>query len=219
MHEVATSRRAVMRALATIPTMIAIPAVAQSVAGTVPASTAEWETAMLAYQRAKAAANAHQPIMDRAADAFQAIKPPLESIKLQPLSFAGQPASFVAHDMDLEKTWLDFLAGEGKWWNGERARQGMREDLDSIAAFRDTFRRADEATGFTVAFDRQEALDEAEYLAMDHMLSIPAPHRQAMLWKLDMLFGPTACGDSTPSYALSYVEPFFDDVRRLSERA
>ncbi|WP_070152595.1 hypothetical protein [Sphingobium phenoxybenzoativorans] len=67
--------------------------------------------------------------------------------------------------------------------------------------------------------DRMDALAEQECDAAYELMQTPAPHWAAVTWKMDYLFGPEACGKSTPCYNLDYVQPFFDDVKRLGGAA
>lgn len=60
-----------------------------------------------------------------------------------------------------------------------------------------------------------EGQDEAEWLALNRLLQMPAPHAQALAWKLGYLFQPDQEG-FVASYADSFLKQTLDDAVRLA---
>ena len=51
-------------------------------------------------------------------------------------------------------------------------------------------------------------------------MDLPAPHQQAVLWKLEKILLPQGNSEdpSTPCWSFAYVEPLLDDVRRFARQ-
>lgn len=75
-----------------------------------------------------------------------------------------------------------------------------------------------EESGYEAATQFIEALQEHRCQLRDRLMTMPAPDKAALLWKLEHVFtpddgeGPDA---SLPCWTLRYVQPTIDDFRRF----
>ena len=223
MHEVSTSRRAVMRALAILPAAIVTPPAAHAAVELVcaaPSDAAAWDAAMDEFIKADAECRAFEPTVLQAFEAYDAQRPRAEDLRIDRLSFGGKTVEFIAHGMDLDRHWEEFLAGKCKWWWGDKIEARKKAELDSIRAYRKERQRVATATGVDDASRKADDLSEAATDAEDKLMAMPAPHWEAVLWKQDRLFGDLDVeAGNVPSWSNEYVKPFFDDIRRLAGEA
>lgn len=64
--------------------------------------------------------------------------------------------------------------------------------------------------------DKMEALNEAAYSDTSwQLLLTPAPDREALEWKMNLLFGDTDEDGCSPSWRMDGVNAFLADVRRM----
>jgi len=154
------------------------------------AEAAAWESALRDYTEAKAAYDAYQPTCDRAYQVWSASRPSMDTIHWQAFTFRDR--DHVARTMDLKKEWTRYLDGYGKWWfspHPELPKVRFRAALDSVAAFRKAEHEHNISSGMAEADATTERLDDVVSKAEDALLAMPAPHGQALHWKLDFLFG------------------------------
>jgi hypothetical protein len=230
MTELRLSRRAVTRALATLP-IIAVPIAGRAGAASegdnamnmmttisAKADRSKWDAAMARYLAAKAESDAFDvQLQDRKAK-WEAGKPSMDKINFRDGYFMGLSKEYVAHGLDVEAAWKKFVVGGSTPESRQRFEALLRPIIE--------FRRLDEANDRRFRMD--EAFDRSEHLCSEmvdretEVLKIPSPDAAALLWKMDVLFGAqarSADDEFTPSWAIEYAEPFFEDVRRLSALA
>lgn len=175
-----------------------------------------WDSAMAAHEAAKAEDEAFNPVYDRVSKVWEAGKPSMDSIHWSEFRFADR--DLVARTLNLEKTWNDFLAGEGKWWSGgspaasQRMKDRQRAALDSVQAFRDAEARHDRESGMDAAEDRWEALGDAAWNTRLTLLNMRAPDLSALRWKLAQVRNDDG---SLVSWRADIVRQTFDDIDRL----
>lgn len=172
------------------------------------------------FLRADAECKAFEPVILKAFEAYDDLRPREEDLRIDRIAFGGKEVGYIAHGMDLDKYWQDFLAGEGKWWWGDKVKERKKADLDRIRAYRKERQRVATATGVDDASRKADELCEAATDAEDALIAMPAPHWEALLWKQERLFGnlDNEEGNLT-SWSVDYVKPFFDDIRRLAGEA
>jgi hypothetical protein len=182
------------------------------------AEAAAWDSALTEYQQAKAACEAFSPTWDRAYHAWSTSRPSMDGIHWREFSFRDR--LHLARIMDLDKEWARYLDGEGKWWfapDPEPCKARYRAVLDSVAEFRKAESDHSATTGMTAADEHNERLSEAFSQAEEALVTTPAPHTAALLWKLEHLFGADArCPEEeAPCWCARWTEAFLSDARRL----
>ncbi len=217
------TRRAALAGLAGAP--VSMMALGIPAAATTGEDRTAWDRAFTIYQRAKAAAEADNAAFERLEEAYLASFPSMDSIDFRQLSVFngfGHNRLHIAYRMDVEQEWQDFLARENKtWWavdpeQNRKTKERRRAALDSVLEFRRKVEEHGKNTSYTEAAERNDRLDEASYNAKWDLIRTPAPDGEALLWKLETLFGPDACdnGSVTP-WSEEAIAPVMADARRL----
>lgn len=134
--------------------------------------------------------------------------------------FTLRDRDFVAHRMDVEQCWEQFLAGEGKvWWNRDPVahRMRVRRALDSVLEFRRLWRMASVRAGLDVAYEAVDETGESFNRIEAELILYPAPDHAALGWKLENLFGKEAREPDgmNASYCVEWIEAVMADVHRL----
>ena len=222
LHSIGTSA---LLALATTPSLAASRNDAASPAPALRQSThaAAWSIALATYERAFQALKADEEVYDRTYSKWMATRPSPDLIdwdECHVLNGFGADRNWVAHKMDVEEHWANFLALERQaWWSPdpEQTKRRRRQALDSILAFR---RRCDEhlrQSGLDEAVNRSDRLFRAEREAWAALIEMPAPDLRALLWKLEQLLGPDALDAEghTPAWSEDIVSTVMADARRL----
>ncbi len=217
------TRRAALAALAGAPVsmmVLGIPAAARA-----SEDRTAWDRAFTIYQRAKAAADADSAAFDPLEEAYRASYPSMDSIDFRQLSVFngfGHDRLHIAYKMDVEQEWQEFLARENKtWWaldpeQNRKTKERRRAALDSVLEFRRKVEEHGRDTSYTQAAERNDRLDEARYNAKWELIRTPAPDGEALLWKLETLFGPDASHDgSVTPWSEEAIAPVMADARRL----
>ncbi|WP_307002482.1 hypothetical protein [Sphingomonas sp. SORGH_AS_0879] len=86
--------------------------------------------------------------------------------------------------------------------------------LEQLRAYREAIRANDERHAYSRAVERCELAIERTCEAEATLMNMPAPHCQALLWKLQTILVIDADG-STSSWSGSYVEQTIADMSRL----
>ena len=86
--------------------------------------------------------------------------------------------------------------------------------LEQLRAYREAVRANDEHHGYPHAVERCELAVERTCEAEAKLMNIPAPHYQALLWKLQTILAVDDDG-STSSWSGLYVEQTIADMDRL----
>lgn len=210
----ALSRRQALSGLAAAPAVLVAPSVV--IAASVP-ETAAWDAAMADYLKAKAEDDAFDPVYHATHKAYTAAKPDADAFKIADSSLRFYDKRYILYGLDLEKHTADFLAGENKLWWGKSVKPDFLAEMDRIRAFRQATQAADDATGYSRANDRYDELVDRTSEAADALIAIPAPHAEALQWKLHYLFGDMASDEnSIPCFNNEYLRPVFNDIRRLT---
>ncbi len=217
------NRRTALAAIGTVGTLAAIPAAAATTNQSTDRSA--WDQAFRRMEHTKSVADADSAVFDKIAAAWEAGRPSMDAIHWREFSIVngfGQDRFHVAYMLDVEAEWQDFLSRENKtWWapdpaHNKRTKERRRAALDSVLEFRRKNEEHNRATGYTQAAERNDRLDEARYNAKWDLIRTPAPDGEALLWKLETLFGPDACHDgSVTPWSEEAIAPVMADARRL----
>lgn len=214
MNSTDTTRRALFGAAGLAAVALTVPAIAAAgaLARAAPLSgdRAAWDAGLAAVAVAKADDDAYNIVYDRAYSAFRADAPHVDSLPLASLPGHSLGALVGTGDLDaLERAHLHWIA--------EDKRQPA---IDAFAAFRD-FRRlrddADHRHNLTAIETEWDRLGEAYNNARWALFAIPSPDLNALLWKVEQLFGESVAdpdGDC-PCWAGRIMEVFRADARRL----
>lgn len=162
-----------------------------------PADTSDaWQRAVLAHDAAKAAYDAGDKIWNDLADQIDAIA----SGEADPL------AELVQHYAVGEEAW-NRIVGQ------INAMPPGRNNPLSEARRREARARL----GFDDASRKQDALCDALTNRLDDAILTPAPDRQALLWKMERLFGPNArkANEAATPWCAKWVNAVMADARRL----
>lgn len=217
MADLNATRRTMLGALAASGAMAAAGAVSISAAPTL--DYASWASAMEAYKQADAAEDRYDAGPWQAAhDAFERTRPQLDDVDFYAFNLPDR--SEVAHRVDLDAYWSKFVAGEGKWWwpgqePGARERVIARHkaSFDSVRSFRERWRQADLATGWTAANEESDRLTERRCDAEEALFFTPAPDLPSVSWKV-------AFARKRWALDVDWPEPWWDalnaDLHRLA---
>lgn len=222
MAEATTTRRAMLGAMSAVPLaglIAAVPVVAaKSAAG---AERYEWNRLVARYERARAAYEAACEDCARRSRAFEADKPDMDRIHWREFTF--QDRHHVAHRMDIEERWQQFLRAEGRsWWSRdpEATKARFRAALDSVLAYRREYEEAKQRHGVERAEDRTSRIGDREAELLGTLIKMPAPDLAALQWKLERLFGEAARGanEYSDSWSPEEMNAILADARRLLTR-
>lgn len=214
----AMNRRQVMTAMTAIAATPAFPAPALASAIRAP-DRRPWDTAMAKWQRAKHHLEKTTiPEWERASSAYAAA---CDSIPHQSFTFKG--ANYTStlttankNDVALARRVLprlERIASERPSPELDIYRQIIAADEARQAARK----RIAERTGYAAACDRENVAEEALSDAESALLRMPAPDCEALMWKLEFLYGEEArdSDDYAPAWALPIVDACLADARRL----
>lgn len=209
------TRRNALVAIGTAGALIAAPvAVAARVEARSAPSSSAWHQAMSRLAKAKAASNEASAHYDRALDAYEAVRPSMDAIHWQ--AFPYEDRCHVARVMDIEKRWQAFLQGEGKLWHSRNPTRDKARQRRALLSVRD-FRRAEQAAkdrcGLDAAEARWEAADDELTAAEEALVMLPAPHGEALLWKLELVM--EVSNGSSAGWDEKWVDAIMADARRL----
>ena len=199
--------------LITAPASAAVLAIPSAAAIAIPTDRTAWNATLAAFNEANAASEAFDSHYWRTYEAFKAGLTGMDGIDWGAFPFSDK--NHIARHIDLDTSWRDYLAGEGKWWwsgNPERTKQKYRAALDSVQAFRDAEAKHERDSGFAAADDRYNELVERITDAAATLMAMPAPDLAALRWKLDYL---TNGGTEFQVWSMDFAAQAFADIARL----
>lgn len=212
-------RRTILAALAALPlTPALVTAAAAAPITAVATDRTAWEAAILRLRAAEQATEAAARERDRAAAVFDRIEPSDASIHWREFWFGSRES--IAHGLDLDRAWSDFVASEGTlWWSASPATTKARihAALESVADFRARYQEAYRTSGLDEADRAESAAGEEHWNAREAAFLTPAPDWTAVQWKIERLFGASASKDDrlVAEHCPELVEALMADVRRL----
>ena len=172
-----------------------------------------WAAALAEYEAAHAARNEFEPEWRRVFEAYDSSAPTLDCIPWREFPFENREE--VARVMDVEKRWTFFLKGQGKWWwapGKEEARKAQyRAALDAVLEFRRMETEHEVNSGMTAADEISARLQDRFDRAQKVLRETPAPHRAALLWKMENLWP----GDEEDGRHGPVAGSILADARRL----
>lgn len=213
----APTRRGFIGGALAAPTLVAAPALAA------PASDrAAWDSAMRAYQLAKASSAAfNRDYWTPAWEAWIA-----DCAALPHTTMKGEPRLGLhpaSTDDPKSIKWARYHASATYHDPRDEGLAAMAAEYRRVVAAADsrdaaTYRLA-EAYNLDALGNRSEQLAEAEDEAEARLLALPAPDIAALAWKMLQLLTPDGHDNFTPSWSGEYVAPVLADARRLAGRA
>ena len=174
MHEVSTSRREVMRALAIVPTIIAAPVAASAATERFAAAAgrSRWDVAMSRYLAIKAEADHfHATVYEAAERRLEPVRPPYR------FPHTARDGSVVEYSL-WPHQFSDYEIEPVDMW------AFIRPQIEDAKRKHAIYARECVAIGYDEINDRSDeygnTLSEAEY----RLLSLPAPDLNAVRWKM-----------------------------------
>jgi hypothetical protein len=167
-------------------------------------------------EKARASCAKAEKAWDVSHAAWEKDRPSMDGIHWREFSFRDRCE--VARVIDVEKEWKQFLESQGKLWGAsdpEATKARRRAAYDSVLEFRRREAEHDERHGYSAANDRLDAAANAYSDTTSKLLEMPAPDGEALLWKLDYLFGDTVEGDYSPGWSASIMQTVMTDAQRL----
>lgn len=209
----AHTRRAMLGAIAAVPMLT-------TVGGAIAAPSTEWDRTMVEYESARTAYDKDGMICDRVSARWKELSPKPEDVDLSGLNslYVGRRLALL-HTEDLDR-WEQGIRGtKGIMYpDDDRLMNVKLAAVDNVRRYRADHERIDRAIGYSVAHDRNEALLSAMCDAEDRLMALPAPHGQALAWKLRRLI-VREHDDCLPIWQYDYVAPILKDAERLLETA
>lgn len=212
------TRRALLGAAAALPAIATLSAPALA---TVATDRRAWKRAFAAMEKAKAALDADDQIYDRINSKYRAACQAIPHVTTQATyeDYAGQRATMTTAEPEhvvLAKRMLRGLKSYGA--DSADYVATCRELLAAHEEREAAMQRINDSLGYGAAYDRNEDLGHAAYEAETALILMPAPDAEALLWKLDNLFGAGATGDGdySPSYSMEWINRIIADVRDLT---
>lgn len=219
------SRRAALGAFTAAAGLAAVPiSAAAAKIGTTDRTA--WDRAFKVMQKAQAAYEAdfryYLPMHDRCNRATEAV--PHVTLRPDPYSGRLQPVTTADTGFVHESRRMVKEVAEGRRWLETEKYASLKQhfelckDVAAAADARDAeIRRIQEGYGYWPATERNEALCSAMCDAEDALIEMPAPDNEALLWKLDHLFGPDArsADGNSASWARDYIDVVVADARPL----
>ncbi len=187
------------------------------------ADRSAWDRALASVVDTRSACAAHEKVWAEAWERCEALRPSLDMIKHDTL-FLPRTREEVAHSFDVESAWTKVVEGESKWWwskDPDKFKADRRAALDSVLEYRRLKAEAEEVSGYNAASDKSDELSDAAVSAWSDLIRMPAPDTEALLWKIETLFGPDGrdgegFGDAWSGEVLDAV--MLDARRLLSAR-
>lgn len=199
----AATRREAIAAIAA--TSIAAPAFALPTAK----DSGAWDQAMAYFRHCEAAVNAYAHRHDEAEERYRAAVKvlPHEAVEYQGglvVTTADQWAIDNARRSVKGVVYLEPCAFEHH--------KNSMALLDAVEARNAKIAEIDQRVGWTVTSERYEALVDRMVEAQNALLAMPAPHSEALLWKLEYFMADSI-------YTDELVAPTVADMRRMLGRA
>lgn len=210
-----TNRRTALGMLALIPAIAPYEAV---LAASSDRAAIAWARACRRYDEAKEAASAFNAIYYDILARWQAGRPSLDMIDWKAGQFTYMDRGQVAHVMDVEKHWRDFLDGEGKSWaakNSAVVKAEKRRAIDSILAYRREFQEHEERSGMNAAEKRNERLNDCLMAATEALVRTPAPNGNALAFKIEVMRRER----EDCEFPEEYLDALLSDARRIGGEA
>lgn len=210
------TRRAALLAIGSAGAIAAVPVAA--IASRPAVDRSAWERTFAELQAIQKAYDAQSAIYDRIEPSHTAGRPSLDLIDWASGEFRFMDRHHVANVMDVEKYWQQFLDAEGKtWWakNADATKARTRKALDSVLEYRRRDAENDEHYDWDGLNDKLDKLSDELSDAQTRLLKVPAPDGEALLWKLDHLFGEEQTGDYCDAWSMDLINPLLADARRL----
>ena len=202
------NRRAMIGAIALTPVLATTCSPAPAAA-----SSAAWDAAFADMQRKKAASDAYDDYLSELCARMKASAPDENAIDWEALDVPHR--AYMLHSADLDEYERNFVE-YGHLWGGAGSKARGVAAIDSIRAFREARAANAAAHGWDEAFDRQEALTEEYSAAISKLIEIPAPHRAALMWKLNYLYADEAStGHSSAAYCADWIRVVMADANRF----
>lgn len=209
------SRRDLLQAAPAAAAVASAPAIAM----TAPASRAEWNTAMRAYERALAASRDFIPVYQSKYEQCNAACERVPHVEIAPTSYSGRIAPFSTADVhevsrarsDTKalaegRMKLDDMPGLREYYERLAELAKAADDRDAkVQAIRDRF-------DMDAADEMAEALGNREYETQARLMKMPAPDLAALRWKLDLCREED--GEMAP-WGADYIAQTFADIARL----
>lgn len=210
------TRRGILAATLTATALVAAP-VAMAAKVQTAADASAWNAGMAALAKAQAAYDYESADNDRVEEVFHAAPKPDLNTAIHWREFPGYlERGYVAHVMDIEKDWQRFLSEEGRaWWaeNPTRKKANYRRALLSVRDYRRNLQAVNDRYGYDASTERYEAALDALCDAQASLILTPAPHGEALLWKLEHVMEVN--NGSSAGYCEEWVNAIMADARRL----
>ena len=211
----AATRRAILGGMALLP-LAACPMTPVPAAPA--ADRSAWDHAFATMVAAHVVSEQASADFWKVHEAWDATEPPLSMIDtyaIMPLGRHEPRLRSFAHSDDLDE-WDRNIANP-EWGGGEPSKVRERKSIASVREFRRLRDENDQRHGYSAASDRTDEADDALCEAERRLILMPAPDGDALMWKLEHLYGGCAknpAGDS-PNWSNSYVNAVVADARRL----
>lgn len=211
------TRRTLLSLAVGAGTMAAVGGSIAAPAGAHPGRSTEWDVAMRDLIDAQRILAQTGPAYTAADAARQATAPNVEHVDWQGLEGITPHPGQIRH-IDTVKCRKDTLRHiEAGYWrhNPEHPRRRLAA-LDQLDAYRAAVAENERrhASVYGPAVEANEAAVVRVDLCEARLMEMPAPHGQALLWKIDHLVHDEGDG-TTPSWTIGYAEPMLRDALRL----
>jgi hypothetical protein len=212
------SRRALLAGLAALPAL----GVAGHALATTGIDRGAWDRAFAEWTHANEEYKSVYPMWSKAFHAVEAESPPFEAMQLKHSLFQFEHPRAVAHTLDIDKRYADFLAGEAKYWWADDPDAFKAEAAAAVESVKE-WRRKHQMAKDRHDLDRLDAATDAaldRYSAAESaLITMPAPDTAALHWKLERLFGEEADGgQDAGAYCNEWITALMADARRLLDR-
>jgi hypothetical protein len=220
----AVTRRTALTGIALAGSTALLPAAAASMARAAPVDRSAWDRAFAVYRGAKAKDQAFEPIFDAMYKQVKAEEAAVPHITLRPDPYTGHFTPVTTENgrfMTHARKWVgDVAAGKMRLDPIESLQNHFELCKDAVAA--DDKRNAAIAAIHTrhdwdAMNDKYDALVEETCAAESVVITTPAPDHDALLWKMERLFGPDVRPDedSGDCWCAEWMNSVLADARRL----
>jgi len=214
------SRRDAMNMMATVAAVPMLARAGEAQACGPDARRLAWQRARDEFLSAKAALDLSHREHAQAYRRYETMRPTLDAAVRRDLP----GATWTERDIrvrDLDEAYRQFCDGEGRsWWSRDPddTKLRVKRALDAVAVYRSADQRAYSAAGCVTPDGQDDATCHRFENAETIMLQTPSPDGDALMFKLEHLFGDEVIeeeGGNLPLWDVKWVRLVMSDARRL----
>lgn len=169
-----------------------------------------WKAAMTKYEALRAESETASAIYSAAYKAYEAEAPSIEMIPFA--RFPYMHKNWVARVMNIDAVQEKMLSEAHV--SGE-AQAATIAAFDAVREYRRLDAECEDRHDIGELGGRSDRLCDSLNDALGELIALPAPGLPELLWKLETTFVERPDQDTTPPMDMGYVQPIFDDARRL----